>query len=58
MVVIEKIIVDKLPQGCVYCQLHQNEMCYGLVRDDYDADTECNIDYRRSDCPMEEKSGE
>lgn len=53
MVVINKIIVDKLPEGCVECQLYQEQKCYGLIRDDYDATTEYNYDYRRSDCPME-----
>ena len=52
MIVIEKIIVDTLPEGCSECQLYQDQKCYGLVRDDYDALTEWNLDYRRSDCPM------
>lgn len=55
MVVINKIIVDKLPEGCAECQLYINQTCYGLVRDDYDAETEWNYDYRLSGCPMEEE---
>ena len=54
MVVINKIIVDKLPEGCADYQLYQDQKCYGLIQDDYDAQTEWNYDYRRSDCPMEE----
>ena len=53
MVVIDRIIVDALPNGCMDCQLYQHQKCYGLIRDDYEAETECNYDYRRSDCPME-----
>lgn len=52
MVVIKKIIVDTLPYGCTDCQLYRDQKCYGLIRDDYDAQTEWNYDYRRSDCPM------
>lgn len=58
MVVINKIIVDKLPEGCADCQLFQNNLCYGLIRDDYYAETAWNYDYRRSDCPMEEEKME
>ena len=53
---INRIIVDKLPEGCADCQLYRDNKCYGLIREDYDAKTEFNFDYRRSDCPMIEES--
>ncbi len=58
MIVINKIIVDRLPEGCVDCQLYKDQKCYGLIRDDYDAETASNYDYRRSDCPMEEEKSD
>ena len=55
MVIVEKIIVDKLQEACITCQFFQDNQCYALKRDDYDAETAFNMDYRRSDCPMVEK---
>lgn len=37
MIVINRIIVDKLPEGCSDCQLYQDNKCYGHIRDDYGA---------------------
>ena len=61
--IVKKVIVDETPESCGECSLMQyinndTPICCALVRGDYRAELAGNpydMDYRRSDCPLEEK---
>lgn len=59
---VQKVIVDEVPENCGDCSLmryiNDNPVCCALARPDYRAELAGNpydMDYRRSDCPLEEE---